>query len=38
LHFQNDAGGGESGADLGEIAFGFHLAVAGGGKTGFKYL
>jgi len=27
LHFQHDAGCGEGGADLGEIAFGFYLAV-----------
>ena len=36
LHFQHDAGGGEGDAELGEITFGFHLAVAGGGVTGFE--
>lgn len=36
LEFQDAAGGGEFGAGLGEVAFGFNLAVAGAGVVGFQ--
>ena len=36
LEFQDGAGGGEVGAGLGEVAFGFHLAVAGTGVGGLQ--
>jgi hypothetical protein len=36
LEFQRSAGGGEVGAGLGEIALGFHLAIAGGFEGGVE--